>query len=82
MQRSADAGLEQMLRRFDVVVRVDPEIPSPALADARLCRQVKHVRHALERRRQIGILNPRLDEPEAWHDPRCAARFASLSGRG
>ena len=65
LERAADARLEQPLRRVDVVVGVDAEVASPALAHARLRREMKHVRLALQQRRQIGVLDAALDEPEA-----------------
>ena len=46
-----------MLRRFDVVRRVDREVLAPAFPHARLGGQVEHVRHAVEERRQIGVLD-------------------------
>ena len=76
------ARLEQHLRRLDVVHGIDREIASPAFPHAGLRGEVKHVRAIGEQRGQIGVLNPRLDEPEARLRPTSAARLRSLIGRG
>ena len=75
-----DARLQQHLGRLDVVHRIDVEIASPALSDAGLRRQVKHVRPVGQQRRQVGRLNRRFDEPESRLTAQ-AARFRSLMPR-
>ena len=70
VQRPADAGLEQPLRRVDVVVRVDPEVGSPALADAGLRREMKHMRLAVEQCREVSRLEASLRRSENPSAPR------------
>src|SRR4029079_1604060 len=64
-----DARFQQQLRRVDVVHRIDLEVLAPALAHARLRRQVEHVRDPVEQRRQIRRLDLRLGEAEALAQP-------------
>ena len=59
-----DDRLQQDLRRVDVVGRVDLEVAPPALSHAGLRGQVKHVRHVVQQRIEIRVLNRRLHEPE------------------
>ncbi len=65
VQRTADAGFEQPLRRVDVVVGVDPEVAAPALADAGLRREMEHVGLAREQRAEVGRLERPFDEVKA-----------------
>ena len=64
LNRRVRARFEQHLRGLDVVGRVNREVASPALAHAGLGGEMKHMRSIGEQRREIGILNARLDEPE------------------
>jgi hypothetical protein len=48
LDRAADTGLEQPLRRVDVETRVDLELCAPAAPDAGLRGKVKDVRDAVE----------------------------------
>ena len=55
-------GLEQPLRRVDVVGRVDAEVLAPALADPRLRGEMEHGRHAVEQHVERRGLNGVVDE--------------------
>jgi len=63
------AGFEKHLRRLNVTCRVDGEVDPPTLADARLSRQVEHMRRVAEQVVQVGILQPALDEGEPVMPP-------------
>src|SRR6185369_15706859 len=64
-QRAAAAGLEQALRRVDVVVAVDPEVFAPARAHARLGGLVEDPVDAADQRAEVGIDEALLDEAKA-----------------
>ena len=52
VERLADTGLEQHLRRLDVVDGIDAEVASPAFADAGLGRQMEDVGPVRQQARQ------------------------------
>ena len=58
------------MRRFDVARRVDGEVESPTLTNARLGRQMEHMRRVTQQEVEVCILQPAFDESEAVVRPR------------